>query len=143
MEAIVYLKYNSITSTKAELKISQEKALATGESTTALGRKMIKLNSDLGILKTGLIATKVATVALNVAMSMALTMGISAIISGLGSLIDKIVLTRSELNELNSEFITTNSETNTSKVIDLVNTYEELQNTLSTLKEGTSSYKDV
>lgn len=128
---------------KAELKISQEKALATGESTTALGRKMIKLNSDLGILKTGLIATKVATVALNVAMSMALTMGISAIISGLGSLIDKIVLTRSELNELNQEFVTTNSETNTSKVIDLVNTYEELQNTLSTLKEGTSSYKEV
>ena len=128
---------------KASLKTAQADALATGESTTALGRKMIKLNSDLGILKTGLIATKVATVALNVAMSMALTMGISAIISGLGSLIDKIVLTRSELNELNSEFITTNSETNTSKVIDLVNTYEELQNTLSTLKEGTSSYKDV
>ena len=128
---------------KASLKTAQADALATGEFTTALGRKMIKLNSDLGILKTGLIATKVATVALNVAMSMALTMGISAIISGLGSLIDKIVLTRSELNELNSEFITTNSETNTSKVIDLVNTYEELQNTLSTLKEGTSSYKDV
>lgn len=128
---------------KASLKTAQADALATGESTTALGRKMLKLNSDLGILKTGLIATKVATVALNVAMSMALTMGISAIISGLGSLIDKIVLTRSELNELNSEFITTNSETNTSKVIDLVNTYEELQNTLSILKEGTSSYKDV
>lgn len=128
---------------KASLKTAQADALATGESTTALGRKMLKLNSDLGILKTGLIATKVATVALNVAMSMALTMGISAIISGLGSLIDKIVLTRSELNELNSEFITTNSETNTSKVIDLVNTYEELQNTLSTLKEGTSSYKAV
>lgn len=128
---------------KASLKTAQADALATGESTTALGRKMLKLNSDLGILKTGLIATKVAIIALNTAMSMALTMGISAIISGLGSLIDKIVLTRSELNELNSEFITTNSETNTSKVIDLVNTYEELQNTLSTLKEGTSSYKDV
>ena len=128
---------------KASLKTAQTDALATGESTTALGRKMLKLNSDLGILKTGLVATKVATVALNVAMSMALTMGISAIISGLGSLIDKIVLTRSELDELNSEFVTTNSETNTSKVIDLVNTYEELQNTLSTLKEGTSSYKDV
>lgn len=128
---------------KASLKTAQADALATGESTTALGRKMLKLNSDLGILKTGLIATKVATVALNVAMSMALTMGISAIISGLGSLIDKIVLTRSELNELNSEFITTNSETNTSKVIDLVNTYEELQNTLSTLSKGTSEYQAV
>lgn len=128
---------------KASLKTAQADALATGESTTALGRKMLKLNSDLGILKTGLIATKVATVALNVAMSMALTMGISAIISGLGSLIDKIVLTRSELNELNSEFITTNSETNTSKVIDLVNTYEELQNTLSTLSKGTAEYKEV
>ena len=107
------------------------------------GKQLLGLNAKLIATQTGLITTKVATVALNVAMSMALTMGISAIISGLGSLIDKIVLTRSELNELNSEFITTNSETNTSKVIDLVNTYEELQNTLSTLKEGTSSYKDV
>ena len=128
---------------KASLKTAQADALATGESTTALGRKMLKLNSDLGILKTGLVATKVATVALNVAMSMALTMGISAIISGLGSLIDKILLTKNELNELNQEFVTTNSETDTSKVIDLVNTYEELENKLSTLKKGTSEYKDV
>ena len=132
-----------LQSQKAELKISQEKALAAGESTSALGKKMLGLNTNLGVLKVGLAATKVAVITLNAAMSMALTMGISAIISGLGSLIDKLILTRSELNELNQEFITTNSETNTSKVIDLVNTYEELQNTLSILKEGTSSYKDV
>lgn len=132
-----------LQSQKAELKISQEKALAAGESTSALGKKMLGLNTNLGVLKVGLAATKVATIALNAAMSMALTMGISAIISGLGSLIDKLVLTRNELNELNQEFITTNSNSEMSNVIDLVNTYEELQNTLSILKEGTSSYKDV
>ena len=132
-----------LQSQKAELKISQEKALAAGESTSALGKKMLGLNTNLGVLKVGLAATKVAVVALNAAMSMALTMGISAIISGLGSLIDKILLTRSELNELNQEFITTNSDSEMSNVIDLVNTYEELQNTLSTLKKGTSEYKDV
>ncbi|WP_195515670.1 phage tail tape measure protein [Paraclostridium bifermentans] len=132
-----------LQSQKAELKISQEKALAAGESTSALGKKMLGLNTNLGVLKVGLAATKVAVVALNAAMSMALTMGISAIISGLGSLIDKILLTRSELNELNQEFITTNSDSEMSNVIDLVNTYEELENKLSTLKKGTSEYKDI
>lgn len=132
-----------LQSQKAELKISQEKALAAGESTSALGKKMLGLNTNLGVLKVGLAATKVAVIALNAAMSMALTMGISAIISGLGSLIDKLILTRSELNELNQEFITTNSDSEMSNVIDLVNTYEELQNTLSTLSKGTAEYKDV
>ncbi|WP_133014895.1 hypothetical protein [Clostridium cuniculi] len=128
---------------KASLKKAQADALAAGENTTALGKKMLGLNTNLGVLKVGLAATKVAVVALNAAMSMALTMGISAIISGLGSLIDKLILTRSELNELNQEFITTNSDSEMSNVIDLVNTYEELENKLSTLKKGTSEYKEV
>ena len=128
---------------KVNLIEQQKNAISAGNSTTKLGKDMLALNTNLGVLKVGLAATKVAVIALNATMSMALTMGISAIISGLGSLIDKIVLTRSELNELNSEFITTNSETNTSKVIDLVNTYEELQNTLSTLSKGTAEYKEV
>ena len=133
-----------------QIKSNIDNIKAYNNSTTQIGppvanagKQLLGLNSKLMATQTALISTKVATVALNVAMSMALTMGISAIISGLGSLIDKIVLTRSELNELNQEFVTTNSETDTSKVIDLVNTYESLQNTLSTLKEGTSAYKDV
>lgn len=132
-----------LQSQKAELKISQEKALAAGESTSALGKKMLGLNTNLGVLKVGLAATKVAVITLNAAMSMALTMGISAIISGLGSLIDKLILTRSELNELNQEFITTNSNSEMSNVIDLVNTYEELEDKLSTLSKGTSEYQAV
>lgn len=132
-----------LQSQKAELKISQEKALAAGESTSALGKKMLGLNTNLGVLKVGLAATKVAVITLNAAMSMALTMGISAIISGLGSLIDKLILTRSELNELNQEFITTNSNSEMSNVIDLVNIYEELEDKLSTLSKGTSEYQAV
>ena len=104
---------------------------------------MLGLNTNLGVLKVGLAATKVAVITLNAAMSMALTMGISAIISGLGSLIDKLILTRSELNELNQEFITTNSNSEMSNVIDLVNTYEELEDKLSTLSKGTSEYQAV
>lgn len=133
-----------------QLKSNINNIKAYNNSTTQIGppvanagKQLLGLNAKLVATQTGLIATKVAIIALNAAMSMALTMGISAIISGLGSLIDKLVLTRNELNELNQEFITTNSETNTSKVIDLVNTYEELQNTLSTLSKGTAEYKAV
>lgn len=134
----------------AQIKSNIDNIKAYNNSTAQIGppvanagKQLLGLNSKLIATQTALISAKIATVALNAAMSMALTMGISAIISGLGSLIDKLILTRSELNELNQEFITTNSETNTSKVIDLVNTYEELQNTLSTLKEGTAEYKAV
>lgn len=133
-----------------QLKSNINNIKAYNNSTTQIGppvanagKQLLGLNAKLVATQTSLIATKVAIIALNAAMSMALTMGISAIISGLGSLIDKLVLTRNELNELNQEFITTNSETNTSKVIDLVNTYEELQNTLSTLSKGTAEYKEV
>lgn len=135
-------------STQLKSNISTIKAY--NNSTTQIGppvanagKQLLGLNAKLIATQTGLIATKVAVIALNAAMSMALTMGISAIISGLGSLIDKLILTRSELNELNQEFITTNSNSEMSNVIDLVNTYEELEDKLSTLSKGTSEYQAV
>lgn len=135
-------------STQLKSNISTIKAY--NNSTTQIGppvanagKQLLGLNAKLIATQTGLIATKVAVIALNAAMSMALTMGISAIISGLGSLIDKLILTRSELNELNQEFITTNSNSEMSNVIDLVNTYEELEDKLSTLSKGTAEYKAV
>lgn len=137
---------SQITSIKAnitQLKSYSLQYSEAGLSTKGFGKNLLSLNGQLALTTTGMIATKVAIIALNAAMSMALTMGISAIISGLGSLIDKFTLTRSELNELNQEFVTTNSDSEMSNVIDLVNTYEELQNTLSTLKKGTSEYKEV
>lgn len=134
----------------AQIKSNIDNIKAYNNSTTQIGppvanagKQLLGLNSKLIATQTALISAKIATVALNAAMSMALTMGISAIISGLGSLIDKLILTRSELNELNQEFITTNSNSEMSNVIDLVNTYEELQNTLSTLSKGTAEYKAV
>ena len=134
----------------AQIKSNIDNIKAYNNSTAQIGppvanagKQLLGLNSKLIATQTALISAKIATVALNAAMSMALTMGISAIISGLGSLIDKLILTRSELNELNQEFVTTNSDSEMSNVIDLVNTYEELQNTLSTLKKGTSEYKEV
>ena len=133
-----------------QIKSNIDNIKAYNNSTTQIGppvanagKQLLGLNSKLIATQTALISAKIATIALNAAMSMALTMGISVIISGLGSLIDKLILTRSELNELNQEFITTNSDSEMSNVIDLVNTYEELQNTLSTLKKGTSEYKEV
>lgn len=133
-----------------QLKSNINNIKAYNNSTTQIGppvanagKQLLGLNAKLVATQTGLIATKVAIIALNAAMSMALTMGISAIISGLGSLIDKLILTRSELNELNQEFITTNSNSEMSNVIDLVNTYEELEDKLSTLSKGTSEYQAV
>lgn len=133
-----------------QLKSNINNIKAYNNSTTQIGppvanagKQLLGLNAKLVATQTGLIATKVAVITLNAAMSMALTMGISAIISGLGSLIDKLILTRSELNELNQEFITTNSNSEMSNVIDLVNTYEELEDKLSTLSKGTSEYQAV
>lgn len=114
-----------------------------GNVVDGFGLQLLGLNAKLVATQAGLISTKVAMIALNTAMSMALTMGISAIISGLGSLIDKVALTRSELNELNQEFVTTNSDSEMSNVIDLVNTYEELEDKLSTLSKGTAEYQAV
>lgn len=135
-----------ITSIKAnitQLKSYSLQYSEAGLSTKGFGKNLLSLNGQLALTTAGMIASKVAVVALNAAMSMALTMGISAIISGLGSLIDKLILTRSELNELNQEFITTNSNSEMSNVIDLVNTYEELEDKLSTLSKGTSEYQAV
>ena len=134
----------------AQIKSNIDNIKAYNNSTAQIGppvanagKQLLGLNSKLIATQTALISAKIATVALNAAMSMALTMGISAIISGLGSLIDKLILTRSELNELNQEFITTNSNSEMSNVIDLVNTYEELEDKLSTLSKGTSEYQAV
>ncbi len=133
-----------------QIKSNIDNIKAYNNSTTQIGppvanagKQLLGLNSKLIATQTALISAKIATIALNAAMSMALTMGISAIISGLGSLIDKLVLTRNELNELNQEFITTNSNSEMSNVIDLVNTYEELEDKLSTLSKGTSEYQAV
>ena len=133
-----------------QIKSNIDNIKAYNNSTTQIGppvanagKQLLGLNSKLIATQTALISAKIATIALNAAMSMALTMGISAIISGLGSLIDKLILTRSELNELNQEFITTNSNSEMSNVIDLVNTYEELEDKLSTLSKGTSEYQAV
>ena len=128
---------------KSNLKMEQEEALASGKSTAKLGKEMIGLNSNLAILKTGFIATKVAMVAFQAVSATLVTMGISMLISGLGNLIDKLVLTKSELNELNQEFVTTNSNSEMSNVIDLIKTYEELEDRLSTLSQGTSEYQAV
>ena len=131
------------TSQISLMKTFENSTKTGGRIVDGFGIQLLGLKAKLISTQAGIVACKVALIALNTAFSMALTMGITALISGLGKLIDKIIVTKEEVNELNSEFINSNSGSDTSKIIDLINSYEELENKLSSLTEGTNEYKEI
>ena len=131
------------TSQISLMKTFENSTKTGGRIVDGFGIQLLGLKAKLISTQAGIVACKVALIALNAAFSMALTMGITALISGLGKLIDKIIVTKEEVNELNSEFINSNSGSDTSKIIDLINSYEELENKLSSLTEGTNEYKEI
>ena len=125
------------------MKTFENSTKTGGRIVDGFGIQLVGLKAKLISTQAGIVACKVALIALNAAFSMALTMGITALISYLGKLIDKIITTKEEVKELNSEFINSNSGSDTSKVIDLVNSYEKLEDQLSSLTEGTNEYKEI
>ena len=104
------------------------------------GQSLLGLNAKLVATQGMLLATKVATVALNVALSSVLSMGISLIISGLTTLADKMITTKSELKELNSEFASMTNVGDSDRLTYLIDQYSTINSTMKNMTEGTDEF---
>lgn len=104
------------------------------------GQSLLGLNAKLVATQGMLLATKIATVALNVALSSVLSMGISLIISGLTTLADKMITTKSELKELNSEFASMTNVGDSDRLTYLIDQYSTINSTMKNMTEGTDEF---
>lgn len=107
---------------------------SVGLSTSGFGKQILDLNMKLALSTAKLVATKVAVVALEGAISMGLSLAVSFAISKIGEFIDKIIITKDELKDLNSDSLTamqSNKEL-TSSVEELIKKEEDLKNKIST-----------
>lgn len=127
-----------------ELKKQQTQSLATGDSTSVLGVKMIGLNSKLALTTAGLVATKVATIALQAAMSMGLSLAISGIISLLTSMCQGLFDTEGRIEAVNeaSKNLGDTLESTTDVKTDL-SSYEELRKKLDDISLSEEERKSL
>lgn len=125
-------------------KEQQESALKTGESTVGMGAKMVKLNSQLAATTMAMTACKIATVALNAVLTAGVGLLIGSAISGLTTLIDKAIVTKSELKSLNEEYLemASGSSENVKSARELLSSYESVSKQLDGLTNGTEAYKE-
>lgn len=107
------------------------------------GQSLLGLNAKLVATQGMLLATKIATVALNVALSSVLSMGISLIISGLTTLADKMITTKSELKELNSEFASMTNVGDSDRLTYLIDQYSTINSTMKNMTEGTDEFTEA
>ena len=125
-------------------KEQQASALKTGESTVGMGAKMVKLNSQLAATTMAMTACKIATVALNAVLTAGVGLLIGSAISGLTTLIDKAIVTKSELKSLNEEYLemASGSAENVKSARELLSSYESVSKQLDGLTNGTEAYKE-
>lgn len=135
----------AFTAYNTQLKIGNQH-LATqtalqGTENASLRTYIANLNgakASLGSYTTYLVKTKIETIALRVAtiaLNTALTMGISLAIQGIGKLVDKLVITKDELNEISDTAVNDMNEltegvkalnSEKAEVEELVQQYQEL-----------------
>lgn len=110
-------------------KVSQE----AGISTSGFGKELLNLNVKLATSTVKMIATKMAVVGLQLALNTLVSFGISFAISKLGELIDKLIVTQSELKQLNQDSLTAMSGNQQiiNSVEELIKKEEELKNKIS------------
>lgn len=122
----------------------QAEALKTGNSTVGMGAKMIKLNSQLAATTIAMTACKVATIALNAVLTAGIGLLIGSAINGLTNLIDKAIVTKSELKSLNEEYLemASGSAENAKSARELLSSYESVSKQLDGLTNGTEAYKE-
>lgn len=125
-------------------KEQQAEALKTGASTVGMGAKMVKLNSQLAMTTMAMTACKIATIALNAVLTAGIGLLIGSAISGLTTLIDKAIVTKSELKSLNEEYLemANGSAENVKSARELLSSYENVSKQLDELTNGTEAYKE-
>lgn len=104
-----------------------------GASSGNLGKELLSLNAKLAMSTVKLIGVKVAVIGLQMAMSMLVSFGISFVIGKVSELVDKLIVTQSELKQLNSDSLTAmkGNQDLISSVEELIKKEEELKNKLS------------
>jgi TP901 family phage tail tape measure protein len=120
-----------------KLQIEHLKSLTSqyqsaGMNSLNFGKSLASLNVKLALTTAKMIATKVATFALQTALSMGLTFVVSTLIGKFSEFVDKLIVTKSELQDLNKDAITTMGGNNEliSSVEELIKKEDELKNKL-------------
>lgn len=113
------------------------------KTATANGRlndSMTKSQRTTALLKEGIVslgssalATQIKVIALQTALSIGIGLAVTAVIGGISKLVDKLILTRAELDELNETSKQALNDNNSlvSSVEELIKKEEELKNKLS------------
>lgn len=132
------------TASSQKIQIAHLQSLKTqyqqaGLSTNTLNSSLAKVQGQLALTTTKMIATKVATIALQSALSMGLSLAITGVMSGVSNLINA----QDNLKQSNEEYVNSlqNIGGNATNSQELLNAYKSLKNELSTLESGTESYK--
>lgn len=135
-----------IRTLKTDIATTKESIItnrANGESVSGLREKLVSLTVKQGVATAGMIAMKAATIALQGALTMGLSVLTTYIVQGLSKLIDKMIITKSELKELNAEFRSDEEISKIANTNKLISSYEELSNKLKTATKGSSEYRDI
>lgn len=90
------------------------------------------------------VAAKVATIALQTALTLGLSVGITAVVTGISKLISGMETATEQIKNLNETVSNFNTEEkNTKTENDQIKQYEELSNTLKTLKKDSVEYLET
>lgn len=111
-----------------------------GSVIDGFGLQLLGLNAKLTATQVALVATKVASIALNAVLSAGLSLLISSAISGLTTLADKMITTKSELKELNSEFASMTNVGDSDRLTYLIDQYSTINSTMKNMTEGTDEF---
>lgn len=111
-----------------------------GSVIDGFGLQLLGLNAKLTATQVALVATKVASIALNAVLSAGLSLLISSAISGLTTLADKMITTKSELKELNSEFASMTNVGGSDRLAYLIDQYSTINSTMKNMAEGTDEF---
>lgn len=117
-----------------------------GVNVTALQGKLAGMQAELARTTLAEKACALGAEVLGTAFNMALGLGISYVISKVVELGDNMINAQEKLSAFNKEFASTAQSSDFSKALsgkELLSQYEELEAKLSTLKAGTSEYKEV
>lgn len=112
----------------ATKKMSIATNIQAGKSTQTLSKEVIGLQQQLVVSTVKTIALKTAMIAFQAITTSLISFGISALISGFSKLVDSMITTKDELNEMKESFSITFNET--SELDSLVQKQRELKDQL-------------
>ena len=120
-------------------KMSIATNIQAGKSTQTLSKEVIGLQQQLVVSTVKTIALKTAMIAFQAITTSLISFGISALVSGFSKLVDSMITTKDELNEMKESFSITFNET--SELDSLVQKQRELKDQLEDTTLSTDEQK--